>query len=100
MDEIKINVNEIYIDKHGHYFKIIELYNEHVIYQSKSHIEHEFEFGGVPIRYDLLQAYIKKGAVKLITKECQHEIKLYQGFLDSYHYCSKCDKKVNEVQSA
>lgn len=25
--------------------------------------------------------------------ECQHEYKQYQGFTQSYNYCTKCDKK-------
>lgn len=35
---------------------------------------------------------------KLPTKECVHEFKLYEGFTDTYEYCTKCDKRKSDIK--
>lgn len=37
--------------------------------------------------------YYRAGDSVQIKAECKHEWKAYQGLVESYNYCTKCDKK-------
>lgn len=32
-------------------------------------------------------------ALMEVSKECRHEMVQYVGFTETYHFCTKCDKK-------